>query len=121
MGCRRWIKQNTQPKGTVAICYFCLNPDAFYAIVRSLEAPVPLTVFDGREYLMWRGDRSALRGKTGYACATPADVVSMTSNLDVQSFGEGTDPYSDPGFQRVVTFGAGPDEVDRFHFDLRQP
>ena len=114
-----WIKQNTQPQGPVAISYFCLNPDAFYTWLRSLEVPVPLSVFDGREYLMWRGDRSTLRGRTGYACATPPDVVSIKTNLDVQSFGEGTDPYSDPRFERVATFGSGPDEVDLFHFDQR--
>jgi hypothetical protein len=114
-----WIKQNTQPQGPVAISYFCLNPDAFYTWLRSLEVPVPLSVFDGREYLMWRGDRSTLRGRTGYACATPSDVVSIKTNLDVQSFGEGTDPYSDPRFERVATFGSGPDEVDLFHFDQR--
>jgi len=42
-----WIKQNTQPQGSVAISYFCLNPDAFYTWLRSLEVPVPLSVFDG--------------------------------------------------------------------------
>lgn len=114
-----WIKRNTPPQGPVAIGYFCLNPDAFYTIVRSLEVPVPLSIFDGREYLMWRGDRSSLRGKTGYACVTPADVVATKTNLDVQSFGEGTDPYSDPGFERVATFGTGPDEVDLFRFELK--
>ena len=103
----------------MAISYFCLNPDAFYTWLRSLEVPVPLSVFDGREYLIWRGDRSTLRGRTGYACATPSDVVSIKANLDVQSFGEGTDPYSDPRFERVATFGSGPDEVDLFHFGQR--
>jgi hypothetical protein len=43
----------------------------------------------------------------------------MKTDLDLQSPGEGTDPYTDPGFERVATFGSGPDEVDLFHFDLR--
>lgn len=114
-----WIKQNTQPQGPVAMGYFCFNPDAFYVSLRELEVPVPLSVSDGREYLNWWGNRSVLRGKTGYACATPSDIISMKTDLDLQSPGEGTDPYTDPGFERVATFGSGPDEVDLFHFDLR--
>ena len=114
-----WIKQNTQPQGPVAISYFCFNPDTFYTWLRALEVPVPPSVLDGREYLIWWGDRSALRGKTGYACATPSDVISMKTKLDLQYPGEGTDPYSDPGFERVATFGSGPDQVDLFHFDER--
>jgi hypothetical protein len=114
-----WIKQNTPPQGPVAMSYFCFNPGTFYTWLRALEVPVPPSVFDGREYLIWWGHRSALRGKTGYACATPSDVISMKTNLDLSSPGEGTDPYSDPRFERVATFGSGPDEVDLFHFDQR--
>lgn len=114
-----WIKQNAQPQSPVAISYFCFNPDTFYTWLGTLEVPVPPSVFDGREYLIWWGHRSALRGKTGYACATPSDVISIKTKLDLQFPGEGTDPYADPGFERVATFGSGPDEVDLFHFDLR--
>ncbi|MCU1238596.1 MAG: hypothetical protein JWP63_6563 [Candidatus Solibacter sp.] len=115
-----WIRQNAEPRATVAISYYCFNPDTFYVWLRSLEVPVPDEVFDGREHIIWWGNRSALRGKTGYACATRDDVPNMKTRLDLSSPGEGTDPYTAPGFQMVKAFRTGQAEVDVFRFDNRE-
>ncbi len=114
-----WIKTHAEPKATVAISYFCFNPDTFYAWLAQLRVPLPPEAFDGREYLIWWGHASVLRGKTGYACATRSDVISMKTNLDFASPGEGTDPYTDLRFTPAVSFGSGADEVDLFRFDYR--
>jgi hypothetical protein len=114
-----WIKSNAEPNAPVAISYFCFNPDTFYTWLRSLEVPVPASVFDGRDYMIWWGHARALQGKTGYACATPSDVEAIKTRLDATEPGQGTDPYTDARFQRVVSFGAGASEVDLFRFDYR--
>jgi hypothetical protein len=112
-----WIKTHAEPKATVAISYYCFNPDTFYAWAAQLQVPLPPEAFDGRDYVIWWGHARALRGKSGYACATRADVPSMKARLDLSEPGEGTDPYTDPRFTPVVSFGSGADEVDLFRFN----
>ncbi len=65
------------------------------------------------------GNRSQIQGKAGYALATPDDVIATKTKLDLESPGEGTDPYNDPDFQRVASFGSKNTEVDVFRFDRR--
>jgi hypothetical protein len=114
-----WIKSNTEPDATLAISYFCFNPDAFYAWLRSLEVPVPASVLGGRDYTIWWGHERALRGKAGYACVTPSDLPAIKKGLDMTEPGQGTDPYTDARFRRVASFGAGASEVDLFRYDYR--
>jgi hypothetical protein len=114
-----WIEQHTSPDAIVAISYFCFNPDVFYTWLRSLEVPVPATVAGGRTYLIWWGHASALKGKTGYACVTEGDRPSIKRRLDEVFPGEGTDPFTDPRFARVESFGTKPHEVFLFRFDYR--
>lgn len=113
-----WIHKNTEPSALVAISYFCFNPDVFYTWLRSLEVPTPAYVSDGRKYLIWWGDHSAIKGRAGYACAAPQDLIAIKHTLDLRNPGEGTDPFADRGFRRVASFGRGPDEMDVFHFDF---
>jgi hypothetical protein len=114
-----WIKTHAEPKTTVAISYYCFNPDIFYAWLTKLQVPLPPETFDGREYLIWWGHSSVLRGKTGYACATKIDVPYIKTRLDLASPGEGTDPYTNLHFTPAASFGSGADEVDLFRFDYR--
>jgi len=114
-----WIKTNAEPKATVAIAFYCFNPDVFYAWLTYLRVPLPPEAFDGRDYLIWWGQGSALRGKTGYACVTRSDVRFIKTRIDLASPGEGTDPYTDSRFKPAGSFGSGPDEVDLFRFDYR--
>jgi hypothetical protein len=115
-----WIEKNTAPNATVAISYFCFNPDAFYLWLSGMDVRVPPSALDGRQYIIWWGNASALKGKAGYACATKSDVVAMKTQLDLARPGEGTDPYNDPRLQMVASFGSGSSEVDLFHFDYKQ-
>jgi len=114
-----WYKANAGPKDMVAISFYCFNPDVVYAWLAYLHAPVPAEAFDGREYQIWWGQGSVLKGRTGYACATPIDIPSIKTRMDLSSPGEGTDPYHDARFQRAASFGRGDDEVDVFKFDYR--
>jgi hypothetical protein len=113
-----WIKRNTEADSVIAVAYFCFNPDVFYAWLHSLEVPVPPSVFDGREYLIWWGRRSALAGKAGYAMATRADVISLKQGMEEVWPGDGTDPFSDQSFTLVRVFGEGSNAVSVFHFSL---
>jgi hypothetical protein len=84
-----------------------------------VRVPVPAGAVDGRDYVIWWGHASALRGRDGYACVTPSDLDSIKDRLDIKEPGEGTNPYSDARFHRLASFGSGANEVDLFHFDYK--
>ena len=113
-----WIHTNTASDSVIAVSYFCFNGDIFYAWLRALDVPVPATAEDGRRYIIWWGERSTLKGLSGFACAMPQDIISIKQRLDQLSPGEGTDPFSDTGFKQVAAFGEPPNEVDVFRFDF---
>jgi hypothetical protein len=115
-----WLKRNTEAGSTIAIGYFCFNPDVFYTWLEYLDVPVPSGVRDGRSYIIWWGHARALEGKRGYACATPRDVVNMKTVLDLAEPGQGVDPFTDRRFTAVQRFGQGANEVVVFRFDFAQ-
>jgi hypothetical protein len=115
-----WIHKQAEPRATVAIAYYCFNPDVFYAWLRALQVPVPSYVSDGREYRIWWGDQPALKGAAGYACASPSDLPAMKTRQDQVSPGRGTDPFTDNRFRLIQTFGKQPNEIDVFRFDYTQ-
>jgi hypothetical protein len=117
-----WIEYRTPPGATLAMSYFCFNPGVFYSWMRTMDVPVPESAGrDGRVYIIWWGQRRELRGLAGYACATGGSVAAAADRkrLSVQDPGQVADVYSDPGFQRVASFGSGDSEVDLFRFDFR--
>ena len=113
-----WVHANTGPNAVVAISYYCFNSNVFYTWLQQLEVPEPASVWDGRRYLIWWGQHSAVQGLKGYAIAMPQDIQAMKERIDQVSPGQGTDPYHDKGFQRIKAFGADPNEVDVFRFDF---
>jgi dolichyl-phosphate-mannose-protein mannosyltransferase len=114
-----WIKRNTETNSVVAVAYFCFGPNVFYTWLRALRVPVPDYLLDGREYVIWWGNRSALRGKAGYALATRDDVSSLKQRTDEVSPGDGTDPFTDKSFTLLKSFGGGSNAVNLFRFSLR--
>ena len=56
-----------------------------------MSVSVPASVFDGRNYMVWWGTNSALKGLKGYVCMTPSDLVAK-HQIDITSPGEGVDP-----------------------------
>jgi hypothetical protein len=114
-----WIDNHTERDAFIAVSYFCHNPHTFYVWLARQDVRVPSGIEDGREYLIWEGHASALRGRSGYACVTPSDRDAIKYRLDLAKPGEGTDPYSDSRFRRLVSFGSEQDEVDLFRFDYR--
>src|SRR5262249_58291125 len=83
-----WIKRHTEPDATIAVRYYCFNADIAYAWMRSLEIPVPLSVFDSRTFEVWWGTASQLKGRTGYVCLTPLDLA-LTEDVKLRSPGDG--------------------------------
>lgn len=115
----KWMKETAEPNATIAIAYRCFNPDVFLSQLRLYEVPMPLSMLDGRDYIIWWGHASALKKKSGYVCATPFDVDLLKTTLDKTAPGEGTDPFTDPGMHLVKAFGSADSEVDVFRFDNR--
>jgi len=112
-----WIHRNAEPDSAVAISYYCFNSDVFFTWMKFLDVPFHASA-DTRTYMIWWGERSVLRGLHGYACATPLDVDNIKRKLDLRSPGEGSDPFTDAGFERAAMFGRGASEVDVFRFDF---
>jgi hypothetical protein len=112
-----WMHKNAEPDSTIVISYYCFNSDVFNSWMRFLDVPLTPSA-DGRRYLIWWGEHSALKGQRGYACATPLDVDAIKRKLDLRTPGEGSDPFTDPGFARVAVFGSDASEVDVFRFDF---
>jgi hypothetical protein len=113
-----WIKKNTEPNATIAISYFCFNPDTFFVWLRDNDVTIPSSVLDGRQYIVWWGKRSALEGLQGYACVSPSDRDAIKFRLDLASPGEGTDPYTDKEFRLLQTYGHNEAQIDIFRFDF---
>jgi hypothetical protein len=111
------MHKNAEPDSTIAISYYCFNSDVFFSWMRFLDVPLTPSA-DGRRYLIWWGEHSALKGQRGYACATPRDVDVIKRKLDLRTPGEGSDPFRDAGFERVAVFGAEANEVDVFRFQF---
>ncbi len=112
-----WIHQHAEPYASVAISFQCFNPDAVVWWMRAVHVPLP-PPSDPRNYLVWWSDRKALRGLRGYACETPDGGPTNQGVINAQTPGEGMNPYSDPAFKLVQSFGSGPTQVDLFRFDF---
>jgi hypothetical protein len=137
-----WAHQNTEPNAVVAISYFAFNSDVFYAWLKYLGVPEPNYIWDGRRYLIWWGDRPALKGLKGYAIVTPQELrtrPALPTRLPVRarstwfssqsyleqwanqiSQGQGTGSIRDGEFQRIMKFGTEPNEVDVYRFELTE-
>jgi hypothetical protein len=113
-----WIHSHAQPDAVIAVSYFCFNAGTFFALLRAMDVPVPAYEFDGPRYLIWWGERSALRGLRGLACATPQDLLYIRDRLNLIKPGEGTGLSVQEGFDRVKSFGKDPAEVDIYQFDF---
>jgi len=113
-----WIHRNTEPGAAVAVSFYCFNSDVFLEWMRIVQTAVPAWTADGRRYVIWWGKHSQIKDLRGYACATPADVDNIKRKTDLLTPGEGSDPFSDPGFKRVQAFGRDASEVDVFRFDF---
>jgi hypothetical protein len=116
-----WIKHNTASNTTVAVSYFCFNPDIFYVTLQAMGAPWPVSEFDGRSYFVWSDRRDQLAGLAGYACSPAGALTDPVHNLAIANPKEMADVYHDPAFQRVASFGNDLNAINVFRFDFRAP
>jgi hypothetical protein len=118
-----WIKLNTPSNATVAVSYFCFNPDVFYVWLQGMGIPVPYSELDGRRYIIWWGKRNELEGLAGYACGTGGGTgfFDNLNKLAVADPKQVVDVYHDAAFQRVASFGNDFNAIDLFRFDFRPP
>ena len=103
-----WVKDDSERDATVLVAYFCFNADIVYSWFRALNVPVPATVRDGRTWVIWWGHARTFRGLSGYALATESDLASLKTRIDEVDPGQGTNPYADPRFTLVRSFGEVP-------------
>lgn len=113
-----WIDEEVPAGSEVYLGYFCFNDGAFFEWMRLSGLNVPGRFLHTQSYRIWWGHRSAVRGRRGYACLTEGDVPSMFNTLNLAAPGEGTNPFADPAFAKIASFGSGSSRVDVFSFDL---
>ena len=116
-----WIKLNTPSNATVAVSYFCFNPDVFYVWLQEMGVRLPTLEYDGRSYIIWWGKRDQLRGLAGYACGAAGALTGLANNVAIADPNQVVDVYHDPAFQRVASFGNDLNAIDLFRFDFRAP
>jgi hypothetical protein len=118
-----WIKSKTPWNTTIAMSYFCFNPDIFYAWLQSSGVPVPPSVLDRRGFFVWWGTRDQLQGMAGYACVTGGRAALLADKARVQTKDPSqlVDFFDDPAARQVAQFGNDANEVDLFRFDFRAP
>jgi len=112
-----WIVEQTDPRAHIAVGYYCFNPGIFYTWLRVQGVHPPPSMTDRRDYLIWWYGLDALQSQTGYACMTDADL-DLAAKQEAHRPGAIALPRSDPRFQLVQTFGAGPNQVNLFRYDL---
>jgi 4-amino-4-deoxy-L-arabinose transferase-like glycosyltransferase len=116
-----WIKHNTPSNTTVAVSYYCFNPDIFYVTLQAMGVPWPVSEFDGRSYFIWSDRRDQLAGLAGYACSPAGALTDPANNLAIADPKDMADVYHDPAFERVASFGNDLNAINVFHFDFRAP
>lgn len=114
---RSWIKANTKKDSSFMIAFSCFGPEVFYSWFKSMGLDVPNTTNDGREYIIWWGFQSALKGRSGFACLARSDVPFM-QQLELRQVGEGLDPLHDNRFHVLQSFGHGSNQVFLLWFDF---
>lgn len=114
-----WAESHVSKDEWFATAYFCLNSDAAYQWISSMDVKVPPSYFGTYRPMIWWGRRSDLAGRYGYACVTGPDVTAARSGLPQSEWYKAPDPYHDPAFQKAATFGTGDLAVDVFRFDFR--
>jgi hypothetical protein len=114
-----WLHANTAPKSEVYTAFSCFGPDTFYGWMRGMNVQVPDTLGTARDFRVWWWDRTALRGRAGYACFVPEIDGPFMKRSETRQKGESVFPAEDPAFQRLQTFGQGRNRVELYRFDLR--
>jgi hypothetical protein len=117
-----WMNTHLANGETIATEYYCFNSDMFYTWLQGLEVSVPAKLFTPDQHMIWWGRRNGLAGRSGFACLTRPDVAAVRAGMTPAEIAGGqqvADPYADPAFQQVASFGQQPDEVDVFRFDFR--
>lgn len=114
----RWIPAHTGERETFMIAFYCFGPEIFEQWQREQKVFLPNTRSDRREYRLWWGMQSELKGLSGYACLTPEDVGYM-KQWELKRAGEGIDPLHDRRFVPVQSFGNGPNQVELLRFNMK--
>jgi hypothetical protein len=114
-----WVHGNVPAASQVYTAFYCFGPDTFYRWMRGMGVQVPESLGASPDFRIWWWDRTAIRGRQGYACIAPELDEPFMKQLEARQKGEGVFPAGDAAFQRLRTFGQGRNRIDVYRFDLR--
>ena len=112
-----WIIEHTEPRATIAVGFYCFNPGVFFEWLREVEVPVPDSAPDRRRYIVWWYRTVSLNNGVGYACMTNQDL-DLAARLAQVEPEKVAVPVQDLRFNRLQSFGVGPNAVNLFRFDF---
>jgi hypothetical protein len=101
-----WLRGHTPTNTKIMVAQNCFGPENFYQWYRWMQISVPALTQDGRTYITWWGEQSALKGLSGLVCMSREDTPYLTV-WNLSKPGSGTDPLHDQRFRPVRTFGSG--------------
>ncbi len=115
----KWLTAHVPPASFLAVSYYALNDEGFLKWIESSGVSVPQHVKRFQDVQIWWLQRSTLKGKTGYVCISRADISFFRDDAERKNPGSTYNPFTDPQFVELVTFGDGFYELKVFKFDLR--
>jgi hypothetical protein len=113
-----WMVQHSKPGESLANAQTCFDPGVFFSWLEALNVPVPESFDDQRRHFPWWVRLSALADRAGLVCVTAPDIAAVQRNVSPDLLSDVADPYHDPRFQPVASFGKDPHRFDVFRFDF---
>ncbi len=117
----RWVSEHVPANAYLLVSYFALNEDGFLKWIENSGVPVPPFVKKHNNVQIWWLDRGAVDGHAGYVCMSRADIAFFRDDFERRNPGSTYNPFENPAFRPLASFGGGFYELQVFQFDFRRP
>jgi len=114
-----WLEKEVPGDAYLVVSYFSLGAGGFMQWIQNSGVSVPDWARVHRDVHIWWLERSALEGRHGYLCVSRADIAFFRDDFERRNPGSTFNPFEDPGFTSLATFGGGFYELQVFRFDFR--
>ena len=116
-----WLAEHVPADQYLLVSYYAMNDDGFFKSMEGAGVRVPERIVKHRDVRIWWLDRSAIDQRMGFVCVSRADIFFFREDFERRNPGSTYNPFEDPRFQPLATFGGGFYELQVFKFDFRSP
>ena len=117
----RWLSAHVPADAYLLVSMFALNDDGFLEWIERAGVPVPAFVERHRNVRLWWLERGAVDDQAGFLCMSRADIAFHREDFERRNPGSTYNPFENPAFHSLATFGGGFYELQVFKFDFRRP